>query len=222
MPGNEGGRGKKEGRQHPHRRKVESSKCGVQRRGALDLSLTPLAYVPLTPLLRRSKLHTCGTCKQPGDSDSKGELVPCRRCPLAYHRHCVPWALADPDATPRRVWLALLDEDGESRGPAGVCCRRGSVRCGCGPAGAPGGTSAPAPPAQPLPTCHCAASCGDWHAVVAGAAVQQGLPQPLETAPGLSGRAGWLVGHARRRAGGGHRGIPLPHVLPPPPGAPRQ
>ncbi|KAI3425357.1 hypothetical protein D9Q98_009121 [Chlorella vulgaris] len=61
-------------------------------------------------------LHKCRACGQHGDAaaaDKQGELVPCRRCPKAYHRRCLP------DRLPRyrlggagpRVWLADYDEE---------------------------------------------------------------------------------------------------------------
>lgn len=65
----------------------------------------------------RSPLHTCKKCG--GDqSDVKGELVPCRRCPKAFHEHCMPSSLLEPpddrkrENWNRRIWMALF-EDGE-------------------------------------------------------------------------------------------------------------
>eukprot|EP00887_Chlorella_sp_A99_P004772 scaffold4.g4772.t1 len=65
-------------------------------------------------------LHSCNKCGVQGASESKGELVPCRRCPKAYHRACLPTPTKLPrDAVaagaagrPRRVWLADRDASG--------------------------------------------------------------------------------------------------------------
>jgi hypothetical protein len=57
-------------------------------------------------------LHSCGACGAQGDSpdDDKGELVPCRRCPVAFHRACIPQRLYEDDQD--RVWLYEADEEG--------------------------------------------------------------------------------------------------------------
>lgn len=75
-------------------------------------SLSLLSRPPLAP--SRSKLHTCKSCGQAGERGSKdGELVPCRRCPQAWHRRCLPsnLPLARYSADGARVWLADFDEE---------------------------------------------------------------------------------------------------------------
>ena len=60
-----------------------------------------------------SKLHACKACGQPAEHGSKeGELVPCRRCPQAWHRRCLPQDLPLARDSPpvARVWLADYDE----------------------------------------------------------------------------------------------------------------
>ena len=57
-------------------------------------------------------MHKCAAC---GEAVQEGnELVPCRRCPVAYHRTCIPPQLLhhdplDPARCPRRVWLTEID-----------------------------------------------------------------------------------------------------------------
>ncbi|KAL4452599.1 hypothetical protein ABPG75_008261 [Micractinium tetrahymenae] len=65
-------------------------------------------------------LHTCTTCggyAEEGPS-KEGELVPCRRCPIAYHRRCLPADLPRcrdrPEGRLLRVWLADYDEQEET------------------------------------------------------------------------------------------------------------
>lgn len=77
-----------------------------------------------------SKLHACKACGQPAEHGSKeGELVPCRRCPQAWHRRCLPQDLPLARDSPpvARVWLADYDE--ETGGFEAGC---GIVFCGCG------------------------------------------------------------------------------------------
>lgn len=67
-----------------------------------------------------SPLHECARdgCELPiGRLGTTAELVPCRRCPRAYHQGCLPLALADENAFPRRAWLAPRNEKG-----AGAFC----------------------------------------------------------------------------------------------------
>jgi hypothetical protein len=56
-------------------------------------------------------LHTCKKC---GKSDNAAfgtrELIPCRRCPTAYHEECMPDDLFF--AQPKRVWQPHLDANG--------------------------------------------------------------------------------------------------------------
>lgn len=79
-----------------------------------------------------SKLHTCAKCGSGRDScaDKALELVPCRRCPLAYHRRCLPAEMqrARDKVEGARVWLADQDESKGApavvdRGTALACCR---------------------------------------------------------------------------------------------------
>lgn len=64
-----------------------------------------------------SPLHTCRKCGK-DQSDMKGELVPCRRCPKAFHEHCMPSSLLEPpndrkrESWKRRIWMTQF-EDGE-------------------------------------------------------------------------------------------------------------
>ncbi|DBA75188.1 TPA: hypothetical protein ACH3X1_010495 [Trebouxia sp. C0004] len=65
-------------------------------------------------------LHTCKKCGR-DQSDVKGELVPCRRCPKAFHERCMPSSLHEPpddrkrENWTRRIWMAQF-EDGKCVG----------------------------------------------------------------------------------------------------------
>lgn len=65
-------------------------------------------------------LHTCRKCGK-DQSEMKGELVPCRRCPKAFHEHCMPSSLLElPDDRKRenwkrRIWMTQF-EDGKCVG----------------------------------------------------------------------------------------------------------
>lgn len=80
-------------------------------------------FIDRPPSTRRSPLHTCKTCGgyAEGGPGKDGELVPCRRCPVAYHRRCLPADLPlcrDRQETPLpRVWLADYDEEAECELP---------------------------------------------------------------------------------------------------------
>jgi hypothetical protein len=87
-----------------------------------------------------SKLHTCGKCGGGADQASKdAELVPCRRCPLAYHRRCLldnlPLERSKEPGKRPRVWLADYDEKQGERAtvrellPALCCCCLPSACC---------------------------------------------------------------------------------------------
>ena len=52
-------------------------------------------------------LHWCAKCKKQ-KTDELGEIVPCRRCPKAYHRDCIPPSIL----TLKRAWFADYDRDG--------------------------------------------------------------------------------------------------------------
>ncbi len=54
-------------------------------------------------LVCRSPQHTCDVCKQGADATDKGQLIPCARCPVAYHLHCLPPEILD--SPNHRVWL---------------------------------------------------------------------------------------------------------------------
>ena len=55
-----------------------------------------------------SPQHTCDVCKQGVEAKDKGQLIPCARCPVAYHLHCLPPDILDSPIC--RVWL---NEQGE-------------------------------------------------------------------------------------------------------------
>ena len=61
-----------------------------------------------------SPLHTCKACggyaEDSADAGKQLELVPCRRCPVAYHRRCLPEELPRCRQPGARVWLADYDE----------------------------------------------------------------------------------------------------------------
>ena len=93
--------------------------CGHSRRAASGVPFaSPLSH----PVPRCSPLHTCKACGgYADDSPDDGkplELVPCRRCPVAYHRRCLPGDLPrcrEHGRKGARVWLADYDEQqGES------------------------------------------------------------------------------------------------------------
>ena len=96
------------------------------------------ACLPACLLNRGSKLHTCRKCGGAADQASKdAELVPCRRCPLAYHRRCLPDNLPlerhrEPGKRPR-VWLADYDEKQGERADKHClpCCLLGAGRWLC-------------------------------------------------------------------------------------------
>lgn len=53
-------------------------------------------------------LHTCRSCGGDESDTGKGELIPCRRCPKAFHEHCMPRSLLDLPGKNRkqRIWVA--------------------------------------------------------------------------------------------------------------------
>lgn len=55
-----------------------------------------------------SPLHTCRSCGGDESDTGKGELIPCRRCPKAFHEHCMPRSLLDLPGKNRkqRIWVA--------------------------------------------------------------------------------------------------------------------
>jgi hypothetical protein len=55
--------------------------------------------------------HSCAECGGEGESKELGELVPCRRCPRAYHEGCIPPRMYS-DEQAQRVWLFKVDEEG--------------------------------------------------------------------------------------------------------------
>ncbi|KAL3133843.1 hypothetical protein ABBQ32_008313 [Trebouxia sp. C0010 RCD-2024] len=59
-------------------------------------------------------LHTCKRCGGDESNTGKGELVPCRRCPKAFHEHCMPASLLDLPGKngKQRIWIAHF-ENGE-------------------------------------------------------------------------------------------------------------
>ncbi|KAK9794309.1 hypothetical protein WJX73_003070 [Symbiochloris irregularis] len=62
-------------------------------------------------------LHNCAQCKKGPDwsiSHGRGLLIPCRRCPTAYHQQCLPPKLRSAD--PQRVWIPAREENGELKG----------------------------------------------------------------------------------------------------------
>ena len=62
----------------------------------------------------RSPLHTCKRCGGSESDSNKGELVPCRRCPKAYHEHCMPAPLLDTCIPGKnrvqRIWIAQFKD----------------------------------------------------------------------------------------------------------------
>ncbi len=70
--------------------------------------IRPLRTAPLRQGLTRnvccSPQHTCDVCKQGAEAaDEKGQLIPCARCPVAYHLHCLPPEILNSPI--HRVWL---------------------------------------------------------------------------------------------------------------------
>ena len=65
-----------------------------------------------------SPLHFCKHCGE-DHSTAQNELIPCRRCPKAYHEHCMPQQLCTPldekksRSFKQRIWRAQFDDDGE-------------------------------------------------------------------------------------------------------------
>jgi hypothetical protein len=70
-------------------------------------------------------LHWCSKCKKQGDDndgdgegdngdtgDPNNELVQCRRCPVSYHRGCIPPSWNGFEGQPQRAWMADFDSDG--------------------------------------------------------------------------------------------------------------
>ena len=51
-----------------------------------------------------SPSHTCKRCEQEEEAPGKGALIPCARCPIAYHLGCMPEAVLA--SKRKRVWLA--------------------------------------------------------------------------------------------------------------------
>ena len=51
-----------------------------------------------------SPSHTCKRCEREAGALGRGALIPCARCPLAYHLECMPEAVLASRKT--RVWLA--------------------------------------------------------------------------------------------------------------------
>lgn len=62
-------------------------------------------------------LHSCKHCGE-DHSTPQNELIPCRRCPKAYHEHCMPQQLCSPldekksRSFKQRVWRAQFDDAG--------------------------------------------------------------------------------------------------------------
>ncbi|KAK9844902.1 hypothetical protein WJX74_008431 [Apatococcus lobatus] len=55
-------------------------------------------------------LHKCKSCGSEEDGQ-RNEIVPCRRCPTAYHQQCAPKSLRNGDL--QRIWIQKSDTDGE-------------------------------------------------------------------------------------------------------------
>ena len=62
-----------------------------------------------------SPLHVCaavaeGKCK---NDNSEGPIIECRRCPIAYHKDCIPlnlWLTRSGSSAAQRVWLAQPED----------------------------------------------------------------------------------------------------------------
>ena len=61
-----------------------------------------------------SPLHVCAS---PDCDVTEGEVIGCRRCPMAYHEECLPLALSVTRTWEfgKRVWISGVDEDGNPR-----------------------------------------------------------------------------------------------------------
>ncbi|BDA49308.1 probable histone-lysine N-methyltransferase, H3 lysine-36 and H4 lysine-20 specific isoform at N-terminal half [Coccomyxa sp. Obi] len=59
--------------------------------------------------------HTCRKCREPG-TEEKGEVIQCRRCPVAYHVGCLPKTILKSPVT--RVWITKkYDSEGNPLPP---------------------------------------------------------------------------------------------------------
>ena len=58
-----------------------------------------------------SPLHVCKRCGEM-ENEEKGMVIPCRRCPVAYHAHCLPKKFLNSPVT--RVWLSKKDVEEKS------------------------------------------------------------------------------------------------------------
>lgn len=50
-----------------------------------------------------SPQHSCSVCQQGEGASDRGQLIPCARCPVAYHLLCLPQQVLDSETY--RVWL---------------------------------------------------------------------------------------------------------------------
>jgi hypothetical protein len=76
-----------------------------RQNGVATPAPSPPGGHPMAFTCAQHACRACGDAAEPGKRN--GMLVPCRRCPDAYHKRCLPVALAT--ASPQRVWLSLRD-----------------------------------------------------------------------------------------------------------------
>lgn len=62
-----------------------------------------------------SPSHICKRCNE-GETEEKGIVIPCRRCPVSYHVNCLPKKILNSPVT--RVWISKKDIEGACLGPS--------------------------------------------------------------------------------------------------------